>query len=182
MLGHRFRVLAGSLLAGVLLVAASGCGDDPRPKIDPDASVTWTPYSGEPSESESSDSTTSAAADPLTPVQTVRAWIRAYNQLLGGGDDVELQELSAPSCKTCGWEIDPIVDVQDAGGTFEGDAGPSGRSKLVNRLRRGLASTSLSTLRRVARLSERVRIPSTTTQRALCRNMWSPTTATFIRS
>ncbi|GAA2143321.1 hypothetical protein GCM10009844_15690 [Nocardioides koreensis] len=99
----RLAVALGLALP-VLLVG--GCSDDPVPQVAPHESPA-------PSVSESS------SPQALGPVATVRAWIKAQNFALQGGDTDALRELSAHPCKACDDFIEPIEDVYAKGGRFD---------------------------------------------------------------
>ena len=69
-----------ALVAVLLLSAALGCEDEPTPNI-PDP----TPSSSAPSPTETESSPTTSPPEALTPEETVRAWVDAWNQALDDG-------------------------------------------------------------------------------------------------
>lgn len=103
------------LLASVsvlLAVALVGCSDD-SPGAEPDP--TDTPTSVSPTDEE----TTEEPEKKLGPVQTVRAWVKAYNHLTDTGDATEVRALSTPGCVDCENLFEPILKTYERGGRFE---------------------------------------------------------------
>jgi hypothetical protein len=104
------------LLVGLVvgLAALSGCsGGDPEPKVVPTQSVASTP-SVSPTEVESSD-----PPQALSPVQTVRAWVKALNHAMASGDTSEVGALSAERCKGCLNFRRTIEGIYAHGGRYE---------------------------------------------------------------
>ena len=102
------RVVVASLVALVVALGLSACTDeDPEPKFAP------------PSESPTPSEPRTSEVSALDPVETVRAWVAAYNTALLSGDVSELKQLSYDPCTTCEGFIGPITRVHDAGGHFE---------------------------------------------------------------
>jgi hypothetical protein len=105
-----------ALVAAVLLLPLVACEDEPTPSI-PDP----TPSSSAPSPSDSASSpTTSPTAQPLSPEETVRAWVEAWNHALRSGDTADLENLGSPDCRNCSNYVKTIADVMAAGGEFSG--------------------------------------------------------------
>lgn len=111
MSGIRARV---ALLVSAAVLAApvlAGCQSEPEPEfVEPSPSAPVT-VSASPSES--------AAPVPTTPVQAVRAWVKARNQALQDGDTSTLRRLSEPGCASCSEHIEPIERVYASGGSFD---------------------------------------------------------------
>ncbi|MBS4754428.1 hypothetical protein KG112_16595 [Nocardioides sp. zg-ZUI104] len=113
----RYGVTAMALLVAL---GAAACGDD-----DPKGTGT-----AETSSVGASTSTaTTSAAPQMTPEETVEAWFDARSDLLRTGDPRPLRSLAAPDCETCEWQIQPVVDVHQAGGGFQGGAWSSASVK-----------------------------------------------------
>ena len=86
-----------ALVVAVLLLAVLGCEDEPTPDI-PDP----TPSSSAPSPTETESSpTTSSTPEALTPEETVRAWVDAWNQALQDGDTTAVRGFERSRCETC---------------------------------------------------------------------------------
>jgi hypothetical protein len=112
----RLRALGAAVLLAALLSAVLGCEDEPEPDIaDPTPSAT----APSPSETESSP-TTSPTPEALTPEETVRAWVDAWNAALQSGDLSSLKELEADNCRNCSNLSNVIKEVFAAGGSFSG--------------------------------------------------------------
>lgn len=94
-------------LAAGLLLCLSGCGQgaDPPAQADPTPSVS---------------TTTTSAPKGLSPEQTVRAWVRAYNRIAVSGDGSLAYAVQDPSCQTCDNLIRPLLATIKAGGAFRG--------------------------------------------------------------
>lgn len=108
------RVLRTLVVGVVLAVLLAACtDDDPDPKIAPSETVASTPSSSAP--------TTSPSPDPLTPEETVRAWVKAQNEALSTGDTSDMRRLSAPQCRGCQNFAETIEQVYAAGGRYETD-------------------------------------------------------------
>lgn len=94
-----------ALLALVVLVLVAGCGAADPPVTDParTAATSSTP-----------------PAKPLSPEQTVRAWVRAYNRLARTGDGTRVDQLSDPACAMCRSLTGSVERVINAGGAYRG--------------------------------------------------------------
>lgn len=105
------RATAATILTLACLLA--GCSDDGEPDAEP------TP---EPSSEPASPSTSAAAGSgpDHNALDTVHAWVKAYNRALRTGNVTEASALTAPGCDTCDYELEPIIRVYDAGGFFKG--------------------------------------------------------------
>ena len=103
-------VRVAAALAALTLIVAGCTDDDPEPKVDPtpSTSTTTTP-----------DPTSTEA--PLTPVQTVTAWVEARNETLKDGRTTEVYALSTPDCSTCRDLVEPFVQLLADGGSIETD-------------------------------------------------------------
>jgi hypothetical protein len=99
------------LVAGLVLVLAGCSGDDPEPKMAPTESVASTPSTSAP--------TVSPSVDPLSPEETVRAWVKARNAALQDGDTAAVRALSSSTCESCFGLIEPIEKIYADGGHFE---------------------------------------------------------------
>jgi hypothetical protein len=67
------------------------------------------------------DPSTSATPDPLSPFQTVRAWVKAQNHALRTGDTSEMRALAAANCRGCDNLADPIDEIYAKGGRYDTD-------------------------------------------------------------
>lgn len=107
---------AGLLVVSVLLaLVVSGCdGGDPEPEFSDEVSL-----SPSGSSSPTTSPSPSKTATPLTPVQTVRAWVKARNVTVQTGDTTEVYALSAADCDTCRDSVEPVADVHDSGGRYD---------------------------------------------------------------
>lgn len=111
-------------LAAALFVCAvlPGCGDDSDPSpVGPAATEGLGTTS--PAEESSPAPTESANSNekPLGPVQTVRAWVEAFNEVMATGDDAALMALSTSGCTNCQNYAEPFVDLADRGGRIESE-------------------------------------------------------------
>jgi hypothetical protein len=100
--------LAGPLAAAVLM-AASGCTDDPSAAPSPPGS-TGSVTSSSPSQSETT------STKPQGPVAFVQAWVAAENAAINSGDVTSLVSFEAPSCFNCKQLLKPITRIYQAGG------------------------------------------------------------------
>lgn len=106
----------GALAVMALLCSLAACEDEPTPDI-PDP----TPSSTSPSVSESASPTTpTETPEVLSPEETVRAWIGAWNAALASGDTSGLAPFQTPDCRNCDNLSKVIDDVASAGGSFTG--------------------------------------------------------------
>jgi hypothetical protein len=78
----------------------------------PTESVASTPSTSAP--------TVSPSVDPLSPEETVRAWVKAQNHALRMGDTAAMKVLSSDECRGCSDFTQPIEQVYADGGRFEG--------------------------------------------------------------
>jgi hypothetical protein len=125
------------LVAGLVLVLAGCSGDDPEPKMAPTESVASTPSTSAP--------TVSPSVDPLSPEETVRAWVKAQNEALSSGDTSAARDLSATPCEACDGMLDPIDRVYAAGGHFETRGWKIDRLKLARtEKRRSVVNTAIT--------------------------------------
>jgi len=99
------------LVAGLVLVLAGCSGEDPEPKMAPTQSVASTPSTSAP--------TVSPSVDPMSPEETVRAWVKARNAALQDGDTAAVEALAAKGCEACRHSTDPIRQVYAKGGHYE---------------------------------------------------------------
>lgn len=110
------RVVRRSYAATAALVLALtvvACGDDSSDPSDasstPEAPSTSASPTEEPSEA------------AMGPVETVRAWVDAYNEVVEGGDAEAVYDLSTPGCTTCDNWTEPVLKVHEQGGRIEND-------------------------------------------------------------
>jgi hypothetical protein len=102
------RLALASLLAAAILIATSGCSDDPSAAPSPPAST------GSVTSSPTQSETTSTK--PQRPVAFVRAWVDAENAAINSGDVTSLVSFEAPSCFNCKQLLKPITRIYQAGG------------------------------------------------------------------
>lgn len=108
----RTRSVLATLLVACVLGACSD--DDPKPDIeDP------TPSAASSSAGVSTSPTTSPSVR-LTPDETVKAWVNAWNAALQSGDTGPLAEHETSDCRNCADLARVIEDVVAAGGSFSG--------------------------------------------------------------
>ncbi|GAB4007060.1 hypothetical protein [Nocardioides ultimimeridianus] len=94
-----------ALLALAVMVLVAGCGAADPPATDPPPTV----------------STSSAPpAKPLSPEQTVRAWVRAYNDIARSGDGTLDSDLKTADCGTCDRLTGSLAETINAGGAYRG--------------------------------------------------------------
>jgi hypothetical protein len=103
------RPTLASLLAVAVLMATSGCSDDPS--ADPSLPASTQPVtSSSPTESETT------STKPQSPIKFVRAWVDAENVAINSGDVTSLLSFEAPSCFNCKQLLKPITRIYQAGG------------------------------------------------------------------
>ncbi|RHW23306.1 hypothetical protein D0Z08_30245 [Nocardioides immobilis] len=101
----------------VLAFAIGACND--QPEAGPDITPSGTPI---PPHSETASPTETTSVPPaLSPVETVRAWVDAQNQVVQGESSDEVYALSTADCTSCRDLIEPVIEVYDAGGRYETD-------------------------------------------------------------
>ncbi|QYJ05394.1 hypothetical protein KUV85_06860 [Nocardioides panacisoli] len=96
-----------------LALTAAGCGND-APAEEPEASST-PPTSAASSPSPTDEPTEKA----LGPLQTVRAWVKAYNRTVDTGDPMDVRELTAAACETCENLLAPVLETHSNGGSYD---------------------------------------------------------------
>lgn len=111
------RAVAGALALALCWFGVAACGDDDPDTDRPSAGTTTA--AATPTEP-SATASASETAEAMTPVQTVRAWVEAYNELHLTGDSTELDSLTAPRCMTCRNLADSLSDTYAAGGSYRG--------------------------------------------------------------
>ena len=105
-----------------VLLALSGCTEDPEPKFaDPSSAPDSATPSTEPTSPEPT-STTSGAAEALSPEKTVRTWVAAFNNASLTGRVDDLRALSADDCLQCNQVAEGLRSIYEAGGSIEGGA------------------------------------------------------------
>ena len=120
-------------LAVIGLVAAltlSACSDDsPEPRFEPESS------SAAATETPSSPTTETSETEAVgrTPLATVREWVKAYNSTLRTGDAAEARSLTS-RCKPCDWQVDPVVEVHEKGGEFNGATWKIAAAEVTDRV------------------------------------------------
>jgi len=114
---HTARAVIG-VVALLLTFAVAGCDENDPSSSPPPSSTPSSPDSSSPTEATSTGS--SGAAERLTPVETVRAWVAAHNTALGSGDTEEVVALTGPACSTCDELRKSVAAVHRAGGYFHG--------------------------------------------------------------
>lgn len=105
-------------LAVVVLLCASACSD-PEPRF---ADPTSDPPTSEPVSTPTSDPPTSTSTpEPvaLSPEETVRAWVDAFNTMLISGETGPFGDMSTKSCIACNELIASVNDQYAAGGSTE---------------------------------------------------------------
>lgn len=114
--GHvaRLRALGVALVVAGLLGATAACEDEPEPDIADPTTSAPTPTETTPSPSPT------PTEEPLTPEETVRAWVDAWNGALRTGEVSTLQSLAAQDCRNCENYVATIRDVYTSGGEFSG--------------------------------------------------------------
>jgi hypothetical protein len=100
--------LAGPLAAAVLM-ATSGCSDDPSAAPSPPAS-TGSVMSSSPTQSETT------STKPQGPVAFVRAWVDASNAATNSGDTSSLRMMMTARCINCQRLANAIDKIYRAGG------------------------------------------------------------------
>jgi hypothetical protein len=103
------RLALASLLAAAVLIATSGCSDNPSAAPTPPAS-TQPVTSSSPTESETT------STNPKSPIKFVRAWVDAENVAINSGDVTPLLTFEAQSCFNCKQLLKPIKRIYGAGG------------------------------------------------------------------
>jgi hypothetical protein len=102
------RLALASLLAAAVLIASSGCSDDPSA---PSLTASTQPVtSSSPTESETT------STKPQSPIKFVRAWVDAENVAINSGDVTPLLTFEAQSCFNCKQLLKPIKRIYGAGG------------------------------------------------------------------
>ncbi|MDN5744638.1 MAG: hypothetical protein L0H31_05895 [Nocardioidaceae bacterium] len=102
------RKLMVMTLACLILFTTVACDGDPPPRGASEPTISAT--------TETSASTTTEKK--LGPVQVVKAWYRALNQLIKDGDATDARALITAECWTCEEQIDPIAKTFTDGGTY----------------------------------------------------------------
>lgn len=97
-----------------LALAVAGCGDDSPD--EPEASSTPTTSTSAASSASPTDEATTKA---LGPVQTVRAWVDAYNEMVTTGDAEDVRAITTEGCTTCENLLEPVLETHDNGGRYE---------------------------------------------------------------
>jgi hypothetical protein len=103
------RMAFASPLAAAVLVATSGCSDDPSMAPSTSASSQLV-TSSSPAESGNEP------PKPQRPIAFVRAWVAASNATLNTGDSSTLEGLVSNGCLNCERQIDAITRIYDRGG------------------------------------------------------------------
>lgn len=110
MAGPRAVIAIATILLGATL---AGCSeDDPLPRVEPSSP-------GSPSAATSLSPSPDPSPRPMSPEETVRAWVKAQNQAMATGRTTTIESLSTADCRTCDQFIDPVVAVYRAGGRFK---------------------------------------------------------------
>lgn len=112
------------LAALCVLLAVSGCTDEPEPRFaDPTSGPSSPATSSRPPTSEpTSTEPTNNAPDPSqAPETVVRAWVKARNEVVQGGEVATLNSLSTSDCETCQSSVAPVLEVYANGGRYETD-------------------------------------------------------------
>jgi hypothetical protein len=103
------RMALASPLAAAVLVATSGCSDDP-------SMAPTTSASSQLMASSSPTQSGNGAPKSQRPIAFVRAWVDAENAAINSGDVTSLVSFEAPSCFNCKQLLKPIKRIYQAGG------------------------------------------------------------------
>lgn len=101
-------------LAVLMVVACSGCDDDPEPDFAP-------PESTSPAPTVPTTTSTTPEPEQLSPEETVRAWVEARNITVQDGSTDDVYSLTTKNCETCMDSVEPVADVYRQGGHYETD-------------------------------------------------------------
>lgn len=111
-------VLRACLGAGALalLLATSGCSDDPQPRVEP----TVDSPAPSPSETTSAEPAAWEVKSKAGAVAFAKHWVDVLNEAAATGELDALRSISSEKCESCGSFADLIESVYAAGRSFEG--------------------------------------------------------------
>jgi len=147
-------------LCGLVLLAATGCTENPPASTLPPPSTTPT----------STPSTTPSTPKPQPPIMPAAAkmksrvglqafarhWLASIDYLKRTGDSKPFLALSRPSCEWCTGIAKPYVDVYKAGGHLQGDL----ESRLERFYLTGLSGANVGYVEFAVETSTHQEIPS----------------------
>ncbi|MFC5177909.1 DUF6318 family protein [Nocardioides taihuensis] len=112
-------VLRACLGAGALalLLATSGCSDDPQPRVEPTADSP----APSPSETTSAEPAAWEVKSKAGAVAFAQHWIDLFNSMLDSGDPEAFLKASHSKCGICQDFAERIEGIHSSGGFYEGD-------------------------------------------------------------
>ena len=105
--------------AGAVVLALTGCGDDPEPRV---ADPTSTPSSSSsPSESAAAEKEPWKEKTDDGAVAFVEHWLSTFNEMQSTGETVAFRELATIECETCANFVSLADETYSGGGRIQSD-------------------------------------------------------------